>query len=301
MRIAICIITRRRPDGLARLLQSLESISVPDGVKVEVVLVENDEPSKKTPPRTSLSLQHAFEPEPGIPAARNRTLEIALADPGIDAIAFLDDDETVDPDWLTALCRMRHQTGAAVVTGPANPRFPLEAPSWAAASGVFQPPAYPTGTSRPWAFTHNAMIDADVVRTGEFRFDETMRHEGGSDKDFFRRVREAGHMIIWTEDAVTWEWYPIERIRLGWVFRRSYRLGTNTRRAEGTSGILMGAGILLRAARFAARGVFRLLAAAPRPRVALARAAWDLGRTAGLVAGLAGRRYEEYASRHEPF
>ena len=93
MRIAICIITRRRPDGIARLLRSLESISVPDGVEVEVVLVENDDPSKNPPPRTSLSLRHAFEPEPGIPAARNRTLEIALADPGIDAIAFLDDDD----------------------------------------------------------------------------------------------------------------------------------------------------------------------------------------------------------------
>ena len=300
MRIAICIITRRRPDGLARLLQSLESISVPDGVKVEVVLVENDEPSKKTPPRTSLSLQHAFEPEPGIPAARNRTLEIALADPGIDAIAFLDDDETVDPAWLAALLRTRRRTGAAVVTGPANPRFPVDAPPWAAASGVFQPPDYPTGTLRPWAFTHNALIDAHVIRTGGFRFDETMRHDGGSDKDFFRRVGEAGHRIVWADDAIAWEWYPIERIRLGWVFRRSYRLGTNTPRAEGGAGFRKAAALLLRAARFAARGLFRLVAAAPRPRVALARAAWDFGRAAGLMAGLAGRRYEEYAPRHEP-
>lgn len=300
MRVAICIITRRRPDGLARLLRSLELISVPDGVQVEVVVVENDDPSEKTLPDTSLDLRHAFEPEPGIPAARNRTLDIALADPSIDALAFLDDDETVDPAWLTALLRTRRRTKAAVVTGPANPRLPADAPSWAAASGVFQPPGYPTGTSRPWAFTHNAMIDADVLRTDGFRFDETMRHEGGSDKEFFRRVREAGHDIIWTEEAIAWEWYPLERIRIGWVFRRSYRLGTNARRTEGRAGARGRIGLLLRAARFSTRGLFHLVAAAPRPRTALARAAWDFGRAAGLVAGLAGRRYEEYASRHEP-
>ena len=126
-----------------------------------------------------------------------------------------------------------------------------------------------------------------------------MRHDGGSDKDFFRRVRDAGHEIIWTEDAVAWEWYPIERIRLGWVFRRSYRLGTNTPQAEGGAGVLKAAGLLVRAGRFAARGLIRIVASALRPRVAVARAAWDFGRAAGLVAGLAGRRYQEYAERHE--
>ena len=299
MRVAICIITRRRPDGLARLLRSLEVVSVPEGVEVEAVVVENDTPTEKPSPRTSLRVHHAFEPEPGIPAARNRTLDLALADPGIEMLAFLDDDETVDSDWLAALLRTRDRTGAPVITGPANPRFPADAPPWAAASWVFQPPGYPTGTLRPWAFTHNAMIDADVVRRGGFRFDETMRHDGGSDKDFFRRVRDAGHEIIWTEDAVAWEWYPIERLRLGWVYRRSYRLGTNTPRAEGGGGVLRAAVLLFRAARFAARGVVRGAASAFRPRVAAARVAWDFGRAAGLVAGLAGRRYQEYADRHQ--
>ena len=299
MRVAICIITRRRPDGLARLLRSLEVISAPEGVEVEVVVVENDAPTEKPLPRTSLRIQHAFEPEPGIPAARNRTLDIALADPGIDTLAFLDDDETVESDWLAALLRTRDRTGAAVVTGPANPRFPADAPPWAAASGVFQPPGYPTGTSRPWAFTHNAMIDADVIRHGGFRFDATMRHDGGSDKDFFRRVRAAGHEIVWSADAVAWEWYPVERLRLGWVLRRSYRLGINTPRTEGGTGAHRAAALLLRAARFAARGVVRGTTSIFRPRVAAARVSWDFGRAAGLVAGLAGRPYEEYAERHQ--
>ena len=65
------------------------------------------------------------------------------------------------------------------------------------------------------------------------------------------------------------------------------------------AGVLKAAGLLVRAGRFAARGLIRIVASALRPRVAVARAAWDFGRAAGLVAGLAGRRYQEYAERHE--
>ena len=298
MRVAICIITRRRPEGLARLLHSLEGISVPEGVEVEAVVVENDTPTDVAPPPTAFPLRHAFEPVPGIPAARNRSLQLALDSPEVDAVAFLDDDETVDPQWLTALCRGRQEHGTPVVTGPAIPRFPEDAPTWAEASGAYQPPRYATGTRRPWAFTHNAMIDAGVLRREDFRFDESMRHGGGSDKEFFRRVVDAGHEIAWVDDAIAHEWYPADRIRFGWVFRRSYRLGTNALQAEGLTGLSGRARLLLRAARFTIRGFLRGAGSLPHPSIALARMSWDLGRASGLVAGVFGRRYEEYADRH---
>ena len=298
MRVAICIITRRRPEGLSRLLHSLDGISVPEGVEVEAVVVENDEPTDAPPPTCFLPLHHAFEPRPGIPAARNRSLQIALKTLAPDAVAFLDDDETVDPDWLTALCRAFAPPVIGVVTGPAVPRFPDGAPTWAEASGVYQPPRYATGTRRPWAFTHNAMIDARILREGGFRFDEGMQHGGGSDKEFFRRVVDSGHEIVWVDDAVAHEWYPIERISLGWVFRRSYRLGTNALHAEGLSGFTGRCDLLVRAGRFGIRGVARGLGSLLRPSTAVARMAWDLGRACGLVAGVLGRRYEEYAERH---
>ncbi|MBC03163.1 MAG: hypothetical protein CMJ34_07650 [Phycisphaerae bacterium] len=298
MQVAICIITRRRPEGLARLLHSLEEISVPEGVGVHVVVVENDIPTDAPPPGCSLPLRHVFEPEPGIPAARNRSLEIALENPDTDAVAFLDDDETVDREWLAALCRGREASGTAVTTGPAIPRFPTGSPAWAEASGVYQPPRYPTGTRRPWAFTHNTMIDAEPLRRGGFRFDEAMRHGGGSDKEFFRRIVDAGHEITWVDDAIAFEWYPIERIGMGWVFRRSYRLGTNALHAEGLSGIRGRGTLLFRAGRFGIRGLLRGAASIIHPSVAAARACWDLGRACGLVAGVLGRRYEEYAERH---
>ncbi|MEC8320019.1 MAG: glycosyltransferase [Planctomycetota bacterium] len=298
MRVAICIITRRRPEGVARLLASLEEISVPEGVEVEIVLVENDDPSDIPPPTSTLPLQRSFEAEPGIPAARNRSLEIALSNAGTTHVAFLDDDETVDPAWLLELHRGRERFGTPVVTGPALPGFPSDAPAWPERSGVYLPPRYPTGTRRPWAFTHNALVDAEVLRETGFRFEESMRHGGGSDKEFFRRLVDAGHDITWIDEAVAHEWYPTSRLTHGWVFRRSYRLGTNAPIAEGRNSPGERAALLGRAVRFGARGVLRSLASIGRPADALARAAWDLGRAAGLVAGVLGRRYDEYAERH---
>lgn len=297
MRIAICIITRRRPGPLARLLHSLESMQVPNGVEVRLVVVENDDhPGPR--PTTSLPIAHDAEPRPGIPVARNRTLDLALGDPETDAVVFLDDDETVDADWLVRLLDGRQRFASSVVTGPALPRVPEGTPRWVEASGVFTPPRYPTGTRRPWAFTHNALVDATVLRRGGFRFDESMVHTGGSDKEFFRRLADAGHEIICIDDAIAREWYPADRLTHRWVFLRSYRLGTNAPHAEGRRTLTSRLPLAWRAARFAVRGTLRLLVGIVRPRVALAHAAWDWGRALGLSAGLLGRRYDEYATRH---
>ena len=296
MRIAICTITRRRPEGLERLLRSLEQLEINDGISLQVIVVENDTPRADTTPQCRLPLRHVFEPTLGIPFARNRSIEEALVDS--DRLIFLDDDETVEPNWLNRLLDAERTYDSAVITGPALPRFPDGAPAWAERSGVFEPPRHSTGTSRPWAYTHHAMIRTDLVRDGGFRFEESMGFTGGSDKEFFRRLVDAGHDITWIDEAVAHEWYPTSRLTHGWVFRRSYRLGTNAPIAEGRHSAGERAALLGRAARFGARGVLRSLASIGRPSDALARAAWDLGRAAGLVAGVLGRRYDEYAERH---
>ena len=297
MRITICTITRRRPEGLARLLKSLEKIEIDPGVTLRVVIVENDTPRPDAIPECSIPIHHVFEPRLGIPIARNRSIEEAISD--ADRLIFLDDDETVDPTWLSRLLAAEKAFGSPVITGPALPRFPDGSPAWAEHSGIYVAPRYETGTKRPWAFTHNSMIRTDVIKKGEFRFDETMGFTGGSDKEFFRRVTEAGHDIIWADDAIAWEWYPLDRIRWRWVFQRSYRLGTNAVQAEHVVGILGRVGLLGRSARFFVRAMYRTIRHVTSPGTAIACASWDIGRAAGLISGVLGSRYEEYADRRD--
>lgn len=297
MHVAICILTRRRPRELVRLLASLDAIDVPAGVTVSIVVVENDDRAGEAGLASRFPLRRALEPRIGIPFARNRALDEAAA--GADAIAFLDDDGTVEPDWLAALLRTMGETGAAVVTGPSRPRFPPGSPAWAERSGVFGPERHATGTSRPWAFTHNVLARGALFRPegGGFRFDESMAFTGGSDKELFRRIAAAGHRIAWVEDAVAWEWYPPERVTFRWILRRSYRLGTNAARAEAAVGLGGRVALLGRAARYAARGLVRAATGLLDPPVAFARAGWDLARAAGLAVGAAGGRFDEYADR----
>lgn len=299
MHLAFCIITRRRPDGLQRLLDSIDGMNPVAGVATSAVVIENDAPHDRRPRPGTLPLEHHFETRPGIPAARNRSLEAALSDPSVTHLAFLDDDETVAPDWLQTMHDAMKTYADAVVTGPAIPRFPPGAPDWAERSGVFMPPRYPTGTTRPWAFTHNVVVKASLVRDGDFRFDEAMRFTGGSDKEFFGRVARAGHDIVWIDDARAYEWYPLDRITRRWVFHRSYRLGTNAIHAEARRSLTDRLGLLGRAGRFLLRGIAQPLLRPTDPAAALAWAAWDTGRAAGLIVGILGGRYDEYASRHD--
>jgi len=301
-KIAIAIITRRRPTALMRLLASVDHLIVPPNCAIEVVVVENDTAHTAELPRSAFPLRHIFEPMQGIPIARNRALDECCHT--ADWILFLDDDETVDPLLVTKLLALHETTHAPIVTGPALPRFEPGAPSWAARSGAYMPVRHAHGARVPYAFTNNVLFSATLVR-GENapRFCKNMLYTGGSDREFFARLAMLGHHIVWADDALAFEWYPASRASYRWLFQRSYRLGTVAPATEAmqTEGrglsIRARCKLLWRATRFALRAVFRCTRRISDPASAIALAAWDMGRCAGLFAAVCGMTYEEYRSR----
>lgn len=122
---------------------------------------------------------------------------------------------------------------------------------------------------------------------------------GGSDKEFFGRVARAGHEILWIDEAHAYEWYPLERITRRWILHRSFRLGTNAVHAEARRSMAARLPLVVRAGRFLLRAIAQPVLRPTDPGAALAWAAWDAGRAAGLIVGLLGGRYDEYASRHD--
>jgi glycosyltransferase involved in cell wall biosynthesis len=124
IKVAVCVCTYRRPEGLRNLLLGIaqvcfKRIAEPD---IEIIVVENDERGSAGSICESLRgilrwpLHYEIEANPGISNARNRCLRIA-ADHA-DFIAFLDDDETPTLVWLEELILAQQKYSADVVAGP---------------------------------------------------------------------------------------------------------------------------------------------------------------------------------------
>lgn len=126
--VAIC--TRERPDGLARVLASLRRQTHRD---FRLLVVDNAPTSTATRDiaaefRSEFpSFDYVVEPTPGLSRARNR----ALRHVSTEVVAWIDDDEIADENWLAELLEeFRSHPGAAAVSGAVVPAELQTWPQW---------------------------------------------------------------------------------------------------------------------------------------------------------------------------
>lgn len=297
-KIVVCVATADRLDQLRRLLKSLAGLEASMRTEVEVLVVDNGRSQEAHLQRESLSagtMPVSLVPETrtGIPFARNTLVRHALKmDP--DFIAFLDDDEVVQPDWLSRLLDAADRFNCEVVAGPVVPRFGAAAPTWATESGVYERERFPTGHELPWAATGNTLVAAEVFRGMDQWFEPRFAATGGSDFSFFRRVREAGYRIVWCDGAVAFEHVPSHRVQPTWFIRRCLRTGS-VRGAE-IRRLVAAPVAFIHVVRAAAVTVAALMLAvldSPRGWKALRRVRQALFHI-GVVMGISGHVVEEY-------
>jgi len=233
-RVAICISTFHRPEGLRRLLDSLAALELPSPAPALTIVVVNNDPDDDGPrevvDRFAEAVGHrvvlAPESRRGLSAPRNRALDLAVDEH--DFIAFIDDDSTADRAWLARLLETAQASGADVVTGPVVPAFETPPPAWVVAGRFFASRRGPTGREQPHAFTNNVLIAAAFLREHGLRFDLRLGPTGGEDTHFFRRLRRAGGRIVWADEAVVEDAVPKERATARWLVRRHVRTGMST-------------------------------------------------------------------------
>jgi GT2 family glycosyltransferase len=251
------------------------------------------------------SLHYLIEPRRGIPFARNAALR--AVSPETSFVVMIDDDEVPETGWLAELLRIQAGTGAHVVCGPVLPELPPDVPEWLRRGNFFDRPRRATGTRIQDAGSGNVLVSRTVVESIPGGFDERYALTGGSDTDFFRRVREAGFPMVWADAAVVSESIPATRANPPWLLRRQYRLGntlglTDRNRAAALPRWLIR--LVTRIGKAFARLVFGLLQLPLaliifwqlRPR--LLRAGLSISRGAGMLAGVLGWTYEEYRQIH---
>jgi succinoglycan biosynthesis protein ExoM len=228
--ISVCICTFKRAALLADLLEALAEQCTGGLFTYDVVVADNDAAQSARrvceafASRSNLSVTYAVEPQPNIARARNLAVACALGD----FIAFIDDDEFPRVDWLRLLLETQRRTGAVAVLGPVLPHFDTPPPSWLTKGRFFDRPTYSTGTAIAWptARSGNALIAREVVA----RLRPPFRPEfatAGEDVDFFRRLSEDGHRLVWCNEAAVFEHVPPSRCTRRYLLRRAALRGSN--------------------------------------------------------------------------
>jgi succinoglycan biosynthesis protein ExoM len=227
--VCVCICTCERPALLARLLERLRHQRTEGAFTYCVVVADND-PSCSARAvvesiATNLDVRYSSEPRRNISLARNH----AIAHAKSRFVAFIDDDEFPQDDWLLTMYRACQTMRCAGVLGPVRPHFESPPPRWVVKGKFCERPEYVTGHRIEWrkSRTGNVLLRRDILEQDEEPFDPRFGN-GGEDVDFFRRMQARGHVFRWCNEAAVLESVPSIRLTRRYMLSRALLRGRNT-------------------------------------------------------------------------
>lgn len=294
--VSICIATFRRPRGLVRLLESLARLRLPEGLVVEIIVVDNDAAAEARSQALATSeaarnVRWFVEPTQNISLARNRAVSEARGR----FVAFIDDDEVADENWLAAFWGAAESGAGDGFFGPVLPRLDTIAIPWLDVETFFSRTRHPSGTriGVREVLNGNALVRRSLF--ADCIYDPAWGRTGGEDNELFDRMLTAGARFLWCDEAIVHETIPASRYRLGWLARRAFRGGvgfTRLQRHRRRSGAVWRG--LPRALLALAVFVPLLPLSSLGGRSAVARVWLRICTQAGHLWAFAGRSYEEY-------
>lgn len=234
IKVAIGVITYKRPNELKRLLNSLKNLKYDTNkYSISIILVDNDKNSSakisylKSRKKHSFKAYYSIEPKQGISFARNKILAISIRK-GLDFVSFIDDDEIADKNWLKELLKIQEKYEADAVTGMVKRKFPKKYPLWIKNSNLFNHMEEKENGKKVDEFnTSNLLIKMDILKKENLWFDERFALTGGSDLFLSKQMIKKGYKIHWANHALTYEHIQPGRLNAKWVIMRGYRVGNN--------------------------------------------------------------------------
>ena len=223
-RVDVCVCTFRR-ESVVDLIASLARLELPQGVSLRVVVADNDEtPSARGRVEAALAQYkldgvYLHAPARNISIARNACLDAATAP----LVAFVDDDETVRPDWLAKLLASQAETKAAVVFGRVAAVYPKDAPAWLSRADLHSTQVQFRDGAIDGGYTCNVLMARETI--GADRFNPAFGRTGGEDTTFFTELQRRGAVMAYAADAVVEEPVTAGRSTLKWLTTRAFRSG----------------------------------------------------------------------------
>lgn len=245
--LSLIIPTHNRASDLIFALESVARQTLPRA-EWEVVVVDNcstdsteQEVQRFAAAHPDLNIRLVYEGEAGVSHARNRGISSTTAP----FIAFIDDDERVNPDFLAAYLEFfRTHPQAEVAGGRIIAEYPEGRPAWMS-RWVEMPIANPMdyGTKvcpfprgrvpgggnmafRRDIFAKIEGFDAQLGRVGRELI-------GGEENDLFERILLSGRTIWYVPNAVMWHIIKPRKLTADYFRRLARNVGISQRlRAE---------------------------------------------------------------------
>jgi len=229
--LVLCICTYRRPDSLSKLLNTLPELKLPEPLlkgRFSVVVVDNHAEAEGL--AACEALQQNNYPLPlialaesgdGISAARNTAVTTALSLKP-DWLAFLDDDEWPESQWLEQLLHIQSEHNADLVGGPTCPVFPDHAPAQLLDNQYYGADLQlPDGAACQLQAGGNFLIKASVFNAFTPPvFHPSFAQSGGEDLAFFTQAAAKGFSMHWAANAIVHEPVPASRLQPEWLKHR---------------------------------------------------------------------------------
>lgn len=228
-KVSVCIPTYKRSEFLRKLLESINEQALPDGVQLEIIVVDND--SEKSAEEvvnnfkqiSNYNIRYYSQPQKNISLTRNMAVKEACGD----YILFIDDDNFASPAMIKEHLKAIHEYDADIVFGMVKPYFHEKTPEWMKDSSLYYSPMGNTGSKARFVWSSNTMIKASVIKQYENPFNLEYGLSGGEDSYFFNLVKKSGYKLISSRDAYSMEFIPFERTTHKYFFTRAFK-GGNT-------------------------------------------------------------------------
>lgn len=222
----MCIASIGRKSLLATLT-SLAECRLPTDTVLDVVIADDSASGVVEPMLSELSINWPFELKvvtsaaANIAIARNTCLQNATGD----YLAFIDDDETADKDWIDSFITLAEDTKADAMFGPVNAIYPPDAVKWICDAKPFVKVTGARGDKVSTGSTCNAFVKKSVIDDFKLSFRPDLGKSGGEDTAFFAQLNRMGGILIASDNAMVYENVPLDRLNINHLRSRYIRGG----------------------------------------------------------------------------
>jgi glycosyltransferase involved in cell wall biosynthesis len=232
--ISIVLPTCDREYCLPQTIAAILDLNSPASALSHEVLIVDNNPSEATRsafdlfvPTAPCPLRYIPEPRRGVSFARNTGVREARGE----YIAFVDDDCTVDPDWLRNIMSAFDRHACDIVQGKVLLSFEdSHVPEWIDQTDLANFALYDCGDE---AIPATTIMGGNVcIRRSVFEehglFDVRLgggAAGSGEDLEFFQRIRDKDVKILYVPDVVVHHRIVAERLTEEALLDRYYRIG----------------------------------------------------------------------------